>query len=418
MTKNLPETFCPLPFNTMVTDVMGRTGSCPYSSGFMHLNDMKIEDRWQAPEFQALRADHLQGRIAETCKRCYLEERSGQESLRKFAEQKNADFTNYESGPRTIVFRLSNICNLACRTCQAVDTSMYNREGLYYSEHYGLKDNLYIDKDPRRQFKEEDLIIGAKFSENLREIHFYGGEPLLNKSHYTMLDSIIEADRAKDIFLLYCTNGTNPPKEELLARWEKFSAIIMNFSIDGIEEYYEYLRWPAKWSSITEHLAWHHSPEMVNRFGSKILRRCTITVGVHNIFNLPEIFDYLQNEFGEDGINFSVVHRPSYYSIRILPPEVKRVVSQRIRESKHAEKLEFLVNFMMDNTESEHRWHEFVEWTERKDIYRGQSFAECFPEYFTYLAPHFSNFDRNSAHWKSILPPQKRPEPELPHNNF
>lgn len=178
------------------------------------LADLTISERWSAPEFQKLRREYLEGKAPVECKRCQLEEKDGSTSLRMLTNAAEPGLpdeilkADYEAGPKRIVFRLSNICNLACRTCHGVDSSRYHAEGQHYETAYGERGNRYLAHFSRQHLAEAALLATSEKFRELREIEFFGGEPLLNRTHYALLRGLVAEGRAASIKLYYCTNGT------------------------------------------------------------------------------------------------------------------------------------------------------------------------------------------------------------------
>ena len=84
---------------------------------------------------------------------------------------------------------------------------------------------------------------------------FTGGEPLLIKKHYELLEKCIELDVAKNIGLHYNTNGTQLNMKALNELWPKFKIVDCHFSIDGVGEKFEFQRHPAKWNNALSNMS-------------------------------------------------------------------------------------------------------------------------------------------------------------------
>jgi len=389
-----PKNFCVAPFSTMVTDYMDRTGPCPYTAGLWHLKNQNIAEKWKSSEFDQLREKHLSGSKPEECNRCYTEEKSGQESLRISLNrlQKNTESLmknhSYKSGPTRVVFRVSNICNLACRTCHAIDTSKYHVEGVYYQKTYGAKNNIYLNTDERKNLDPKEMIAIKEISDRLNSIEFYGGEPLLNKTHHVLLDELISSKKANDIGLHYCTNGITYPSSDLIEKWKSFRSLRIGFSIDGIKESFHYLRWPASWKVLVDNINQAKSELSKQLHPTQFSIGVNLTVGIHNIYDLPKIHEWLSANVTPD-ISYSLVHNPEWYSIKNIPPKLKEIISTKLSHSKYDGKFDFLINHMANETFCELNWEKFIVWTIRKDKFRNMEFKKTFPEYWEHLSPFF-----------------------------
>ena len=62
---------------------------------------------------------------------------------------------------------------------------------------------------------------------------------------------MIDHNLAKDIELIFTTNGTIYKNIDVL---KKFKKVTINISVDGICEQFEYLRYPAKWSKVYKNI--------------------------------------------------------------------------------------------------------------------------------------------------------------------
>ena len=143
-----------------------------------------------------------------------------------------------ESGtaPGSGTFNPGSICNLACVTCGPDLSTRWQRE-LGYKVKTGNPKEISLE-----------LIAKAK---KMQGVTIGGGEPMLNFSSQTMLDNLDSDQHVRIHF-----NGTVMPKLDFLEKSKRFKHISYCFSIDGIEKRFEYLRWPAKWNTVVDNIAW------------------------------------------------------------------------------------------------------------------------------------------------------------------
>jgi sulfatase maturation enzyme AslB (radical SAM superfamily) len=385
------ENFCFAPFTNIVQSQSSIAGPCPYQSGCWHLKEVPIAERWTTPAVVATREAFLRNEQPPECARCFKEEAANFRSHRMH-ENENARYDyqeildgRYLAGPKVMVLRPSNICNFACRTCHSTDTSLFKKEGQYYAETYGDVDSRYVETEARRQFSIDEMDEFFKLSGNLEELHFYGGEPMLNKTHHRIFEKLIASRDTRGINIFYCTNGSIYPDEERIALWSHFKNVHLHFSIDGVGRAFEYLRWPGKWSAVSENLR-KTQDELPRVCRSTVSMGFNVTVSSMNIFDLPETFDYLTKFSNVIGV--TTVHDPSYFSIRHIPETVKPVVAQRLRNSTHSELFKGLIEYMLSGKQDESEWKKFASWTTKMDLYRKQNFKEAFPEFSDLISPH------------------------------
>jgi molybdenum cofactor biosynthesis enzyme MoaA len=89
--------------------------------------------------------------------------------------------------------RLNNICNFKCRMCSEYFSSaiqqetikIYGKDAKLGHEQNLLTASLSIERDS--QFS----TIAPYITSNVEDIYFAGGEPLMTKEHYRVLDKLI-----------------------------------------------------------------------------------------------------------------------------------------------------------------------------------------------------------------------------------
>lgn len=409
--KKIPATFCPAPFQSFVQDYNGQCGPCPYQAGAWDFKKVAFEDRWQSPEAESLRREHLNGVKSPVCNRCYVEEGSGFRS-RRIAENewKPESFERLKSGKaqaglETMVLRLSNKCNYACRTCHSVDSSLFKKEGQYYADTYGDRGNRYIEREARAEFTAEQMMELCKLTSDLKELQFYGGEPMLNKTHLILLQHLIDQGRAPDVALFYCTNASIYPSEAQISLWKHFRAVHLHLSLDAVGDQYHYVRWPGNWKNVSANIQrWKN--ELAPQFGGRMSFGSNTTVSSINVYDIPEIYSCLAGLFG-DKAALTTVHDPAYFSIIHLPREIKDKIAAKLQKSEHAQQFTGIVDFMNEREMEKDQFRDFVHWTEKMDAYRKVRFAEYFPEYYEALKPHYdthaANALRKKQHWGADL---------------
>jgi sulfatase maturation enzyme AslB (radical SAM superfamily) len=194
------------------------------------------------------------------------------------------------------------------------------------SSHYGVDLMKYVDQ----------------FIDDVEEIYFAGGEPLMMPEHYQILDKLIAKGRF-DVFLRYNTNlSTIKYKDyDLINIWKQFKNVRIGASIDGIEENAEYSRSGTDWPKVEDNLK-----RLVE---SKVEYVVSSTINIFNVFNFTQLVDRLiELKMSTRKVIVSHVNWPKHYMTSILPDELKDKV--RLQLDQHLEKIALTV------TEQEHRW--------------------------------------------------------------
>lgn len=384
-----PENFCIAPFQSIRQNAYGRNSPCAFGAGEWHHGDLSPQDRWDSSELNQLRSDFIKGKRPEACHRCWAEEDAGKESLRQrqyqyFPNDYN-DFIKsgkWLNGPKTAVFKVSNVCNLACRSCGGWDSNTFSKEGQHYKDTYNTK----IDGQPHNRFipllapKHMDFSQYYNIADELEKIDFFGGEPFLNITQLELLEYLTERGLSKNITLYYSTNCTNFPTARLQRAWDKFKRVEIAMSIDGIGKEFEYMRWPGKWdeaSQVIDHIA-----SLKNKLNCEMFTMASVTLSAINLHTSDRLLEWAQSTIGSYYIN--MVNSPSYLSVHILPNDVKQAVLSNVHNSD-------LRGYMQLKEHDPVLWKQFIIWMKRQDLYRHQSFASVYPEYFELLKPHWDS---------------------------
>lgn len=177
-------------------------------------------------------------------------------------------------------------CNLRCAICGPKNSSAWKEE---------LKIPIIERKHTvNHTWKTLDLSI-------LKYVHFNGGEPLLSKEHVKFLEAI---PIKSQVSINYNTNGTIRPSVQLLALWNEFKLVTLDFSIDDIEERFEYQRYPAKWSDVADNLQWYIDYSPVN-----CMFAVNTTVSILNQHNLKNLNAWLSANFAFNRVTDPIEHR-------------------------------------------------------------------------------------------------------------
>ena len=387
-----PEHFCIAPFQSIRQNPHGRNSPCAFGAGEWHHGDLTPLERWNSPELNQLREEFIKGNRPSECHRCWAEEDAGKKSLRQRQfEYFPSDYNEFIrsgqwlNGPKTAVFKVSNVCNLACRSCGGWDTNSYAVEGQHYLKEYntrGKKDST----NPHNRFipvlspKHMDFSQYFDIAENLEKIDFYGGEPFLNTSQLDLLEYLVQQGLSNNITLYYSTNCTNHPTERLKRVWNKFKRIEIAMSIDGIGAEFEYLRWPGKWDEMNKVV--DHLIGLKDTMDCEIYTMGSLTFSVLNAWSVDQLTAWVQDKIGPYYIN--MVNSPLWLPVHIAPEPVKQALLGHITNTE-------LRGYLTLQEHNPMLWKQCLIWTKRQDLYRNQSFAETFPEYFKLIQPYWDS---------------------------
>ena len=379
ITDEIPEHFCIAPFQSTRQNPYGRTSPCAFGAGEWRLENLTPEERWNCEPLNDLRHEFIKGNKPDACFRCWAEEDAGKQSLRqRQLEYFPDDYNNFIKtgdwleGPRTAVFKVSNVCNLACRSCGPYDSNMFAKEGEYYAEKYNVGtltktgNRFFVHNSPEHV----DMAKFVGISKNLKKIDFFGGEPFLNVTHLELLEAM---DHPEDIVLFYSTNCTNFPTDRLKRAWNKFKKVEISMSIDGTEERFELLRYPGKWSKAEKVIA--SIDNLKNQLDCEVYTMGSLTVSAMNVFDVDNIYSW-HRERGDVYIN--MVQSPAYLSIARIPDNIKDEVRNSITNSE-------VLGYLDVDTFDNKTWEQFKIWMTRQDLYRKETFGNVFPKMYSLM---------------------------------
>lgn len=257
----------------------------------------------------------LKGICSSECQNCWeLESQTGSSertmslinidsrTLNNFIETGNCTSYHYR-------IKFSNLCNLACRTCSPTFSSKYAQT--YKSV---IPQDLYndISSNPEVWASITNSIIETCKTHQSVTVTLLGGESLIQPGAVKLIDWLV--DNQLPVSLNITTNLTNL-NTKVVERLQYFKHIDFALSIDSVNINYEYVRWPAKFSTIEQNLA-----------VASTYTNASLTIqpvwSLNNIFYINEFLNWWHKWFTtnkEIPIKNVVMHRPHFMTIQNLP---------------------------------------------------------------------------------------------------
>ena len=168
---------CPAFFLDATIDSTGAYSPCTaLGGGAFKFPNQKFKTVWLHPQLESAREQTTNDEQLPMCHRCWSEEEVGHTSERQYLIQDIDPAINYtdpgfyQQGPKHLNIKVSNICNLRCRTCQSYDSYLYHIEGEYYEQKYNLKNTPYNAEKIKKHFTDSQLDELYELSNNLERI--------------------------------------------------------------------------------------------------------------------------------------------------------------------------------------------------------------------------------------------------------
>ena len=216
------------------------------------------------------------------CSICQVLEESGQQSLRQTGPDWISDLENSQD-PISLDIQLDNECNAACVTCNKYSSSLWEKEDLKLHNK-----KIKINKDDDVTNKIINRIVDTVSLEKLKYVKFFGGEPLFTDTHLKFIKHIPHPEQ---VTLHYTTNGSIYPNDEVLDAWKKFKVIIFAASLDGIEQQFDYVRWPLPWSKVSKILIRLRE----NKDIRNLIFRVEFTANLLNTYYFDRLENWIKN---------------------------------------------------------------------------------------------------------------------------
>lgn len=437
VTSQLPladkrDTFCVMPWLYQQLFSHGRVKPCCKFARFITRHDTpmsvykhSLDEIWNSDDMRGIRRAMVRGETVSACASCYQEEESGGVSLRKtrnrdwqsgwLNENKVsikalkataiADDYRVLTTPSWLQLDVGNLCNLKCRMCCGYSSSRIDQDQVHRQWNGGAPGYHKRLPTGKRWFEDKNFILTELFRhpEHVKVLEFLGGETLLIKEVRDILECLIEAGVADNIALMVTTNGT-VIKSPWLGLAERFNQLALNVSIDGFGRYYEYIRYPARWSTVTRNVE-------ILRKRSHTRLTAIVTLQAYNALNIVDLFKYL------DSISLDFyaypVSRPEYLSPMVLPPSARRLAMERLLLYAEEECLpknrELVLGLAsgLDNAGDREVFDEkvlrtFMLFTNDLDITRAQSFQETHRELLQLITDSGFTWTNETRHAGSI----------------
>jgi len=394
------KTFCMYPWIHLHTYPTGEAYPCCQSEmGVGSIGNSRVntlDEIWNSPKQKQLRQDMLNETPNPTCGRCYEQEDNGFFSGRRSANKHHGHHIKRikDTQPDGHVqdfkmtywdIRFSNLCNLSCRSCGHIFSSSWYQDQAKLAGGTWKDLNQVLNYAGRTETDMwEQLIPHLDYVE---QIYFAGGEPLMMKEHYNILDELERRGRF-DVRLIYNTNFTHIKLKDrtVFDYWKRFKSVAVGASLDAMGPRAEYIRKGTDWAVVES-----------NR--KQMLETCpevdfyiSPTLSIMNALHLPDFHRAWvdQGLLKPQDLNVNILQDPAYLRIDIAPAEYKAKISNKYQE--HIEWLrpldplqratigfESAIKFMMA-TDNSKLISKFWEKTFALDRIRKESVLDTIPE--------------------------------------
>ena len=195
------------------------------------------------------------------------------------------------------------------------------KKGVWSEEIFG---NTKYGEGEYKRFNSknvEDMIQQTvELAPFIRSIKIIGGEPLIMKKHYELLQKLIDIDEAKNIMIKYQTNFTETKagKHNIFNYIPHFKLVSMVASVDGIGPVIEYMRRRTDWNKVIQ------NTEICRKYDNVVVDFNGL-VSFLSVMRFYEVIDYcLERPNLIDQINWAMVENPKHLRVNNLPEKLKQ----------------------------------------------------------------------------------------------
>lgn len=364
---------CILPWIHLATDTIGTIRPCclyknpiKHNGKILNLKTSTLMEAWKSTDLEKLRQDFLHGDRPDGCSQCWAIERAGGQSKRLMNNERFVDYIEESKTLRYLDIKLGTICNLKCRTCSSTNSSRWVTDEIkIYGEVFNNDQGAWVETNDIFWQEFNQLIPTLEF------LDFAGGEPFLLDKHFDLLEKCVEQGAAENISIHYNTNGTITITQEMIDLWAHFKWVEIMFSIDAVEEKFEYLRHPGKWNDIKTNFE-----SIINN--DRLHTTVCFTFSILNTLYLDELMYWIDSYNKNISLYLNPLHGPKHYNIKSLSKNHKAYITDRLERFGRKETNEVLRFMTSENLYT--NYNTLRDITNRLDNIREEKFAKIFPE--------------------------------------
>jgi len=389
---------CPEPFTNVHTKTLGKMSPCcvmddPWKVdikkyGFteeelsFNVLDSSFRDFWTSKGMQRLRNAMKNGDddevLQDFCRVCKIQERSGVQSYREYyLERFNFEFSSKKEELENIIATDSypsfyhsaelthlsgNVCNLSCHMCHGSSSSSFSKEQIKIGE-----DDTHWENRVNTENKFDQGLYDIV--NNSMELKFTGGEPLIGNRTYEIL-KMVEKPEEKIVRMI--TNATKDVSK-FIRDTKKFKYICVNVSIEGIEVFNDYIRYPSEWNAIYDNIMKFMESPHIDTYITTTIN----ALNVGRIYEVPELF-------GDDILAGGAFVDNNYYSIRSIPLDIRDIYLNRLYSYGKYDIVKRVIKYLENTEFSESDMYGMLTAIRRRDKHRGTNLLDHLPEWKKY----------------------------------
>lgn len=321
---------------------------------------------WNQPLLQPMRDLNRRGQYDSnySCRDCATIESMGYDSFRSGMNKGLGIEGKYDlTGPARLDLGFDNSCNLACMICGPDKSTLWQKHLKAHGEWM----------QPIDVFRNKETVIkllGDLDLSNLKQVVFSGGETLLGQEYWAVAKWLVDnvPDAKQRLTLCFQTNGTQdilPRNYEII---EKAQLVKLHISLDGINERFNYQRWPGDWNQVENNLF-----GIRDNCPGNVMFLIEETISIFNLLYQSELENWIKDHFATNREGDPVNHTKHL---------VKGIFGMQNLTQEYVDTLQSrnLHSFIPKNWRETPYISDMIQQIRKFDSYREQDFTKVFPE--------------------------------------
>jgi organic radical activating enzyme len=352
--------FCTIPFTQVYNEISGKYRACCFGKDAEHetIKNTTLKEWMVDSEYMnSIRKEMLDPKtdfkaVNDICRRCRSDEdkygRSRRTNCLKIHTNDKEFWDNIQknvelykaSGKWAFDERILEIqlkvfgseCNLDCFMCVHANSTTRQRvaeKGVWNDAVFGERgkvreDYMKLVMADKTEGVTEQVLELLPY---VRSIKVIGGEPLIMKKHYELLEKVIESGHAKHIYLKYQTNLTKTKKgrHNIFNYIPHFKNVSMVASVDGIGKTIEYMRRRTEWEEVVENIEMcRQHPNVVVDFNGLVSNL--------SVMRFYEVIDWCKDNPVIDQLNWAMIDKPKHLRPNNLPEKIKKSLIPKYKD--------------------------------------------------------------------------------------
>ena len=378
------------------------------------------------PEKLKQRQQMLNGERPEGCSYCWNIEDTGQMSDRQYRSGEPWAIQDFESiknkpidsgwTPRYVEVNFNNACNLKCSYCSPQFSTTWGKEIAVYGQYpTSPPHNAPEHFSGRRRpipHREHNPYVDAFWKwwptlyKNLKHFRMTGGEPLMDKNTYKVLEYITY--HPKSDLHLNVTSNFCPPDDKLKNKYfDMIKRICLDEAVEHMMQFVSVDAYGKKAEYIRNGLDFNRMLDNVDEFLERIPVRNSITfIITYNNLSVTSLNDLLRDirllrekhstTYQRVWFDIPLLRQPAYQQITLLPESYQEIHKENIEymqkfsgeEQGYGAFKDFEIQKMLrnlaywrtnanNNTQNKKNFYAFFNEHDRR---RGTRFMNIFPE--------------------------------------